>query len=42
MAAFYFISNSDSFKRKKKGVDPDSDYADDYIDIPTDDGKEDE
>ena len=42
VAAFYFISNSDSFKRKKKGVDPDSDYADDYIDIPTDDGKEDE
>ena len=42
VAAFYFISNSDSFKRKKKGVDPDSDYADDYIDIPTEDGKEDE
>ena len=42
VAFFYWYSNRDSFKSKKKGVDPDSDYADDYIDIPTDDGKEDE
>lgn len=42
VAFFYWYSNRDSFKRKKNGVDPDSDYADDYIDIPTADEKEDE
>ena len=34
VAGFYFYSNSESFKRRKNGEDPDSDYADDYIDIP--------
>ena len=42
VAFFYWYSNRDSFKRKKNGTDPDSDYADDYIDIPTADEKEDE
>ena len=42
VAFFYWYSNRDSFKRKKNGADPDSDYADDYIDIPTSDEKEDE
>ena len=42
VAFFYWYSNRDSFKRKKNGTDPDSDYADDYIDIPTSDEKEDE
>ncbi|SCX88443.1 protein of unknown function [Butyrivibrio hungatei] len=36
VAGFYFYSNSESFKRRKNGEDPDSDYADDYIDIPED------
>ena len=42
VAFFYWYSNRDSFKRKKNGADPDSDYADDYIDIPTANEKEDE
>ena len=42
VAFFYWYSNRDSFKRKKNGTDPDSDYADDYIDITTADEKEDE
>ena len=42
VAFFYWYSNRDSFKRKKNGTDPDSDYADDYIDIPPADEKEDE
>ncbi len=40
VAGFYFYSNSESFKRRKNGEDPDSDYADDYIDIPGDDKEE--
>lgn len=42
VAGFYFYSNSESFKRRKKGEDPDSAYADDYIDIPEEDEKEEE
>ena len=40
-AGFYFYSNRESFKHRKNGEDPDSDYADDYIDIPEEDDKED-
>lgn len=39
VGVFYWYSNRDSFKRKKNGADPDSDYADDYIEMP---GAEDE
>ena len=39
VGGFYWYSNRDSFKRKKNGADPDSDYADDYIEMP---GAEDE
>ena len=39
VGGFYWYSNRDSFKRKKRGDDPDSDYADDYIEMP---GAEDE
>ncbi|RKM55721.1 DUF4366 domain-containing protein [Butyrivibrio sp. X503] len=42
VAGFYFYSNSESFKKKKSGEDPDSAYADDYIDIPEEDEKEEE
>ena len=34
VGVFYWYSNRDSFKRKKNGADPDSDYADDYIEMP--------
>ena len=34
VGGFYWYSNRDSFKRKKNGADPDSDYADDYIEMP--------
>ncbi len=34
VGGFYWYSNRDSFKRKKSGEDPDSDYADDYIEMP--------